>query len=284
MPAFQSEVSCISCGTSANRSLFRELVSCAECNMVFFPRRLSTEETAALYDESYFRGQEYLDYLADRRVHETNFRRRLRQLLRWIPPGHRLFEIGCSYGLFLNLARSYWSVAGCDIAADPCNYAREELRLDVSCADFLDLPLKRGDFDACCMWDTIEHLRAPDLYLERIAEILPRGGFLALTTGDIGSLLARWQGPRWRQIHPPTHLWYFSRDTLKRTLSRYGFEVASHRKIGISRSLGQIVYSLTSLHRQTSSPIYSFCVRSGLSELRVWLNTLDLMMVVARRV
>ena len=150
-----------------------------------------TEELAALYDESYFRGLEYLDYLADRRVHEANFRRRLRELLRWIPRDHRLFEIGCSYGLFLNLARAYWTVSGCDIAAEPCNYARDHLGLDVSCADFLDLPLNKGDLDAFCMWDTIEHLRAPDLYLERIAEILPRGGLLALTTGDIGSLLAR---------------------------------------------------------------------------------------------
>lgn len=283
MQAVQSEVSCISCGASAIRSLFRELVFCVKCNMVFFLRRLSTEETAALYDESYFGGLEYLDYLADRRVHEANFRRRLRELLRWIPRDHRLFEIGCSYGLFLNLARAYWTVSGCDIAAEPCNYARDHLGLDVSCADFLDLPLKKRDLDAFCMWDTIEHLRAPDLYLERIAEILPHGGFLALTTGDIGSLLAHWQGPRWRQIHPPTHLWYFSRDTLKRTLRRYGFEVAWHRHIGISRSLGQILYSLTSLHRETPSPIYSFCVQSQLSEVRVWLNTLDLMMVVARR-
>ena len=47
-----------------------------------------------------------------------------------------------------------------------------------------------------------------------------------MTTGDIGSLMARWRGARWRQIHPPTHLHYFSKLTLAQLLERHGFTVA----------------------------------------------------------
>ena len=85
----------------------------------------------------------------------------------------------------------YWTVSGCDIAAGPCQYARDDLGLDVCCADFLDLPLEKGDIDAVCLWDTIEHLGTPDLYLERMAERLLLGGIVALTTGDIGAILVR---------------------------------------------------------------------------------------------
>jgi hypothetical protein len=71
---------------------------------------------------------------------------------------------------------------------------------------------------------------------------------------------------------------------MRRTLRRYGFEVVRLRHVGIGRSVGQIVYSLTSLGREAASPIYKFCVRSGLARLRLWMNIMDLMMVVARRI
>ncbi|HEX5444302.1 MAG TPA: methyltransferase domain-containing protein, partial [Pirellulales bacterium] len=179
--------------------------------------------------------------------------------------------------------RERWRVQGCDIAAEACRVAVEQFGLDVRRADFLDVPLKRGEVDGFCLWDTIEHLDAPDQYLAKMAEVLPPGGVVALTTGDIGSWLARKQGERWRQIHPPTHLWYFSEATLRRTLERFGFEVVWSAHIGMSRSLGQIVYSLTSLGKARPSLLHRLCVGSGLARLSLPLNTFDLMMVVARR-
>ncbi len=274
---------CAGCGGADAAPHFRDLVTCTTCGLVYYPWRLTREEVARLYAEDYFKGSEYFDYLADRAAHEANFRRRLRQLAPWVPEGKQLFEIGCSYGLFLNLARERWPVSGCDVAVEPCRHARQQLGLDVSCTDFLDVPLQQGAVDAFCMWDTIEHLDDLEAYLDRVAELLAPGGILALTTGDLGSLLARWQGPRWRQIHPPTHLWYFSRATLRRTLERFGFEVVSERAVGMARSVGQIVYSLTSLGRPEPSWVHRLCVRSGLARWSVSLNTFDLMMVVARR-
>lgn len=274
---------CVACTARQGEPIFRDLVRCRECGLVYFPYRLSAEEVREIYSEAYFHGAEYLDYTADQPVHEANFQDRVRRLATFLPSGHRLFEIGCSYGFFLNQARSQWKVRGCDIAEEPCRYAREELGLDAQCADFLDLRIAPGEFDAFCMWDTIEHLDNPGSYLHRISRLLRPGGLLALTTGDLGSWLARWQGPRWRQIHPPSHLWYFSRETMERTLQRFGFEMISFRHVGMARSIGQIVYSLTSLHRDRPSWLYQLCEKTGLSQVQIHLNTFDLMMVVARR-
>jgi SAM-dependent methyltransferase len=275
--------SCAACGGYDATPLYRDLVRCDTCGMVYYPRRLSRDEVCRLYAEGYFKGEEYFDYLADRAVHLANFRARQRQLARWLPHGKRVFEIGCSYGLFLHTARDRWRVAGCDVAVEPSRYAHEALGLDVHCAEFSELPLAPGEVDAFCLWDTIEHLNDPARELARMAEVLQPGGLLALTTGDIGSRLARRQGPRWRQIHPPTHVWYFSPETMRRTLERFGFEVVEFRHVGMWRSVGQIVYSLTSLGRTHPSWVHHFSVRSGLGRLRVWLNTFDLMFVVARR-
>jgi SAM-dependent methyltransferase len=274
---------CVACGASAATPLYRELVTCTQCGMVYFPGPVTPDQVRQLYTEDYFRGAEYLDYLADRSVHQANFRARAAQLAPWLPRGKRLFEIGASYGLFLDVARQWYKVRGCDIAAEPCRYARNQLGLEVECADFLDVPIEHGAVDAFCLWDTIEHLEDPGCYLERMADLLEPGGLLTLTTGDMGSWLARRQGPRWRQIHPPTHLWYFSQETMARTLERFGFEMVWFRHVGMARSIGQMVYSLTSLGRGSPSLLYRLCVKSGLSSLAVPLNTFDLMMVVARR-
>jgi SAM-dependent methyltransferase len=274
---------CLACDEDRTTPWHRELVRCRGCGLIFYPPRLGREQQLALYGEDYFRGAEYRDYLADRAAHEANFRQRIRQLRRWLPRGSRLFEIGCSYGLFLNLARTDWRVRGCDIATEPCRYATDQLGLDVRCCDFLDVPLEPGEVDAFCMWDTIEHLDDPAGYLARIARILPDDGLMTLTTGDIGSLLARVQGPRWRQIHPPTHLWYFSEATLRRALERFALDVVCAKKVGMARSIGQVVYSLTSLDRARPSDLYTLCERSGLGRLTFSINTYDLIHVVAKR-
>jgi hypothetical protein len=133
------------------------------------------------------------------------------------------------------------------------------------------------------MWDTIEHLEDPGAYLAEIARVLPDAGLLALTTGDIGSLLARFQGPRWRQIHPPTHLWYFSRETLGRALERFKLDVIWCRRVGVARSIGQTIYSLTSLHRAIPSPLYGLCERTGIGPMTFSINTYDLIYVIAMR-
>jgi SAM-dependent methyltransferase len=274
---------CLTCENDRTVGWHRGLVRCVTCGLIYYPWRLSAEEQAALYCEDYFRGAEYRDYLADRSAHEANFRGRIKQLSRWLPRDRRLFEIGCSYGLFLNLAREHWSVRGCDIAREPCRYAMEQFGVDARHGDFLDSPLEPGEVDAFCMWDTIEHLDDPAAYLGEIARVLPDGGLLALTTGDIGSLLSRVQGPRWRQIHPPTHLWYFSRETLNRALAKFELDVVWCGRVGVHRSIGQTVYSLTSLNRARPSLLHVLCERTGIGRMTFSLNTHDLIYVIAKR-
>lgn len=239
--------------------------------MVYFPPRLTSEEVKALYDTDYFAGREYAEYVADRAIHEANFQDRIRILQRWLPVGKHLFEVGSAYGFFLNLAKQHWHVQGCDIAEEPCRYARTAFDLDVHCGEFADVPMTEQSIDAICMWDTIEHIDGLQTTLMKIADVLRPGGVLALTTGDIGSMLARLQGAHWRQIHPPTHLWYFSRETLFRTLRRFGFEPVWSRHIGVRRSVNQIIHGLTG----RTVPVFS--------RIAVPLNTYDLLMVIALR-
>ena len=68
------------------------------------------------------------------------------------------------------------------------------------------------------MWDVIEHLNDPDLYLKKINKITNNDGILALTTGNIASFNARFSKQNWRLIHPPSHIHYFSRESMTKIL------------------------------------------------------------------
>jgi SAM-dependent methyltransferase len=245
---------------------------------------LSPEELEGLYGGDYFHGAEYHDYVGERALHERHFRTRLKRLLRYVPHPQtkRLFEIGCAYGFFLDVARGcFANVAGIDISRDAAAHAAGTLGLTVFAGDYLECDIT-DPADVICLWDTIEHLAQPHLYLERAAMHLTDGGVLALTTGDIGSMMARLRGARWRQIHPPTHLHYFSRDTLERLLRRHGFEIEYCGYEGMYRSLDTMAYIVLALkHRRPG--LYRLLKRTGLLEHAVYLNLYDIVFVVASR-
>jgi 2-polyprenyl-3-methyl-5-hydroxy-6-metoxy-1,4-benzoquinol methylase len=260
------------------------LLTCAECKFTTANLTLSEEQLRELYTADYFAGNEYRDYVADRAVIEKQFLQRLKRLLRFVPDASAksLFEIGCAHGFFLELARNaFRSVAGIDLSEDAVAYARRNLGVEASSAEFLTHQFV-GSPDVICLWDTIEHLARPDLYLRKIADSLPPGGVLALTTGDLDSWLARARGSKWRQIHPPTHLHYFSRKTLSRLLMRYGFEIKWINSEGMYRRVDTMAYIVLCL-KNNRRQLYSKLSKTRLLDWDLYLNLGDIMFVVARK-
>jgi SAM-dependent methyltransferase len=245
---------------------------------------ISDAELERLYGRDYFHGQEYLDYVAEEESLRLNFRRRLATLRRLIPDlaGAELLEIGCAYGFFLDEVRGEVARAsGIDISAEAVAFARAGRGVDARQGDYLAWALERP-VDVVALWDTVEHLRRPDLFIAKAARDLRPGGYLALTTGDIGSLNARLRGRRWRMIHPPSHLHYFSVGTLSRLLDRHGFELVHVSHPGNWRTLGAIAYIILAM-RLNRPGLYRLFARLPLARWRIGLNLLDIMFVVARR-
>jgi len=260
------------------------LLRCSLCAFHSANLHLGADELSSIYSEKYFEGEEYANYLADRSVIEKSFRGRLRTLLRYTPDAQKkdLFEVGCAYGLFLNLARtSYRNVSGMDISHAAVEFARSELCLNVHCGDLLssDLPER---IDVACLWDTIEHLSRPDLYIEKLATAMPKGGVIAITTGDIESKVARWRGKKWRQIHPPTHLQYFSKKTLSMLLERRGFIVRYAGYDGMYRNVESMSYIVFALKRRQMK-IHNALKNLGALNFDLYLNLRDIMFLIAEK-
>lgn len=276
---------CIVCDSEHADALYTGIVRCADCGYIYADVDMTQEEFEALYHSDYFHGEEYSDYLSDRDVLQKNFSKRLEVLKKYIDPSRHqsLLEIGCAYGFFLQLAEKEFSdVVGVDVTPAAVDYARNKLALNTYKTDLLEWDFEQKKFDVVCLWDTIEHLRAPDKYLEKIAENTEPGTLLNITTGDIDSRVARWRKNKWRLIHPPTHAHYFSVDSLTRLLERYGFEVVHVEHCGFYRSLDNIAYNILAL-RANLPWLYNFFKKTFITKLNIYSNMYDIMYVIARK-
>lgn len=269
---------CIVCGSEDRKRMFDNLVRCEHCDLIYYDKNSDGKKLENLYQEGYFKGEEYLDYENDKVIIQKNFSHRMKEIRRYVSKG-TLFEIGCAYGFFLDLAQKHFSAEGIDIAKTPTEFARKELKLNVKTGSYLDTKLE--ETDVFCMWDTIEHLEHPEKYIEKIGSELKKGGYLFLTTGDIGSMLAKFRGRKWRMIHPPTHLYYFSKETIRKLLEQHGLEIVSVTHPGVYRSLRQMFYSLFLLNRKRAPKMIENVFNKV--DFPIYLNTFDIMMVVARK-
>jgi SAM-dependent methyltransferase len=272
------------CGGAFAASALPGLLACGTCSFTTADLTVSDAELLRLYGHDYFAGQEYRDYVAERPLIQRNFKARLDRLLRYVkdPGSKRLFEIGSAYGFFLEVAGEHFrSVEGIDISVDAAAYARNELGVRVSAGEFLTHEVA-APVDVVCLWDTIEHLRDPDLYIEKAGRHLTPGGVLVLTTGDIGSWIARWRGAQWRQIHPPTHLHYFSKRTLTRLLERQGFTVRYAGYDGMYRSVDMMAYILLNI-KQSRPGLYRALKKLGVLNWNLYLNLYDILYMIATK-
>ena len=273
---------CELCGHKGNwTSVYpkKAIVKCPNCQLVFYDKKI---DAASLYTEDYFKGGEYADYLADKEIIQRNFGCRIKQLRKY-KDGGRLLEIGSAYGLFMEMAQPFWQVTGVEISSECAEYARNNLGLDVKTADFLSLQDEFESYDIICMWDTVEHLAHPVRYIEKASRWLKPGGLLFLTTGDIDSRMSRFRKDKWRLIHPPTHLYYFSKNTLTRSANKAELEVINISHVGFSRSFRAILYGLFVAREKKYSWLYRLLTINGKIDLPIYLNFYDIMMLVAKK-
>jgi 2-polyprenyl-3-methyl-5-hydroxy-6-metoxy-1,4-benzoquinol methylase len=176
-------------------------------------------------DSTYFRGEEaqgYASYADMHKVLRRQFVRRLALLARQLPARGHLLDFGCADGYFLELARAVaWRIAGVELSRDMIHQAQS--RLGVPIAATLT-EVRAADFDAISMWEVIEHLPDPVGQLRALLDRLRPGGVLMLSTPNTGHWQARHSPAEWDSYRPPSHLFFFTEETLRTTLAQAGFE------------------------------------------------------------
>ena len=221
---------CDLCGARENRARYLvdgyHIVQCGECSLCFVSDEVTPEQLEAYYDEGYYQGDQYQNYMQKGESKRGHYRAMLPSLKKHLPPGDRLnvLDVGCAAGYFLDVANEQgWHSQGIELSAFAAARAREQGH-EVFNGSINEARLPTGELDLVTMWDVIEHLQSPDEALALASRSLRNGGILVVATGDIEGFTARVFGSKWALLAPPGHLFYFSRRTLTAMLRKHGFE------------------------------------------------------------
>jgi len=232
------EVPCPLCGSSDARSVREEvdtyfgsavsvgITTCGDCGMRFTSPRIS--EANKVYES---RGSVDPDYVSfHTEVKGPVFRKALKMLGQVRPPPGRLVDVGCGVGGFASVARSAgYDVIGVEPSAADARHAREHLGVEVIATDFETALLPAGSADVVTMWDVVEHVEHPRVFVRHAWEVLRDGGWLAMRFPGsafhrLKAISALLTGRPRAPVHAPViHLNFFSPATISRLLAEEGF-------------------------------------------------------------
>jgi len=200
------------------------------------------------YTASYFSGEcsdGYLDYQGSEPVLRANSRIVSILSAAFACPG-RLLDLGCAYGFFLKEAQRHFDVTGIELAED----AALGLPAVRVAGLFRRLPMRprwraseRSTLSPCSTHtSTFPQPRDTLALCSRYRQA--RRDHRADHRRFCCPLTARWAGAKWRLMTPPQHLWFFTRESLRRMAPPLGLSMEHFDHPGKIVPLSLIVFQL----------------------------------------
>ncbi len=211
-------------------------VKCLKCGMLYINPQLDEAKIISHYRS--LPSQDYwVDVLQTPRQLEYDtkkFRGALKELSLFAPTG-RILDIGCSLGIFLDLARKAgWDTCGIELNKKARRVAREKFGLDILDKPIQDLDLEDESFDVITLWEVLEHLTQPHEILRESVRLLKPGGMIVILVPNCDSLAVRIMQDK-AATFGWGHLWYFTPDSLRTMLEKYNLEIFK-----VSTELGEM--------------------------------------------
>jgi SAM-dependent methyltransferase len=250
-------------GSSRQRLGPGRILRCQKCGFGFRQLRSSPRQLAELYQKM------------DPSVYESELTGRKKTASRHLEIvsqfvfGRRLLDVGCASGLFLSLAQTAgWEVSGVEPNQKLCAAAEKLVGAKgaVQCSDLEGAELTAG-FDVLTLWDVLEHVPKPQVFLSACRRLLRADGFLFLNVPDLNSKEARLLGRRWPLLLPE-HLNYFTRESLAICAEQSGFRVLRFTSRKASFSLKYVACRVAQ-HNLPGSGLLLMAGRSPLGQILI---------------
>jgi ADP-heptose:LPS heptosyltransferase/SAM-dependent methyltransferase len=154
----------------------------------------------------------------------------LQTILDRLPKG-KLFDVGCSTGFFLLIAKKFgFDVYGMEASSEAVEVAKRNFKLKVAQALTFDELLEdfKGPYKVVSAFEVIEHVEEPMKFLQEIYKLLEDNeGYLLLSCPPFYKFENLAKGYRkfkwWHNDFPPNHLTRWKPWTLFYALKRAGF-------------------------------------------------------------
>ncbi|OGY65362.1 MAG: hypothetical protein A3A16_02855 [Candidatus Harrisonbacteria bacterium RIFCSPLOWO2_01_FULL_44_18] len=232
--------------TDADGADHGNIYKCLSCGVYFVDRNEIAEEFSR-----YYKAQPLdLVYLNDEFGRRKAFKKTVHRIKSFVDNasgGARVLDVGCGPGFFLSEAKKAgFEIFGIEPSPESCEFARVSLKLEnISCVFMEDANkiFPESSFEVIVAFDVIEHVLNPRNLFEFAYAKLKPGGILAITVPMIDSLTARILGKNWHAFLP-SHLNYFTADSLEKLWQLVGFELARRRHLTRYLSLSYLMSRL----------------------------------------
>jgi len=196
-------------------------VKCRKCQLVY----VNPIEKASRINDNYSE-MENIDASIIRRSRLLATKSQVKLIKRY-KSNTTLLDIGCGEGFFLfNASKAGYVTKGVELSRDAARYARKEFGMDVEAKPLEELQLVENHFDVVTLWVVLEHVPYPLPLLKEVHRMLKPGGLLAVSTPNVGSMLAKILGKRWWEIRR-VHINQFTTKTLMDILLNAEFKNVS---------------------------------------------------------
>jgi 2-polyprenyl-3-methyl-5-hydroxy-6-metoxy-1,4-benzoquinol methylase len=158
----------------------------------------------------------------------SNFQEeRINLIKKFLTPKMKLLEIGCSAGMFLFQIKKYvQEVVGIDYDLKSVQFASKKCGCRVFDVDIEKTGLKEQTFDIICLFQTLEHLKNPQQFIEKIKKYLKPEGIIYLEVPNFhDALIHAYNLPNHYKFYfHSAHLWYFTEKSLSALMDKAGFK------------------------------------------------------------
>ncbi|MGD1806903.1 class I SAM-dependent methyltransferase [Dapis sp. BLCC M126] len=256
------------------------LAKCDKCGMVWdnHPPANPTE----IYQEDYYNNDfpkgGYSNYFQGMKINSQTFRKRLLKAEKKLSSHGLLLDVGCALGDCLEQAKDLgWdNPQGLEISLYAVKFAQSR-GLSVYQGDLFNHGFEPNSFDLIMLQDMIEHTTDPIAQLTAAYQLLKPGGWIFITTPNVGGFWHILLGSLWYHYKPAEHLTYFSLDTIKFALEKSGFSDVESKPTSNLMSLGYILNRLKYYQQILFSFLLSISQFFNLNKLvfNLWIGELE---------
>ncbi|MDR2708857.1 MAG: class I SAM-dependent methyltransferase [Elusimicrobiota bacterium] len=219
---------CQICANKKFRFLFKKngfiFEKCRHCGFIRINPQPTDAQLDQIYNSSYFS-----NWGGSEKIFKAMKEKTFSYLLSFLPNMTKpsaLLDIGAATGILMELAQNMgYDAYGIEAAKDGAQTIKEKFGASKIFSGYFDENFNTNifpSFDVIVMSDLLEHVKDPNLVLDKAYEMLKKDGYLLITTPDTSSLSCHILGKNWNHFSTE-HLFYFSRKNISQILIKHKF-------------------------------------------------------------
>ncbi len=204
----------------------KKFYQCSNCKLIFIYPLITNQELLEFYT-SYI-GNEAAIKKIDKKLKRAT--RRIKSLM-CKSKVNNFLEVGCNVGTAVEAARRLGlNSTGIEIDSVAVTVAKKQYPeckfINISTEEHSE-HLEKYDLVFCT--EVIEHIPKPNEFVEALYNLVTPGGLLFMTTPDAGHLRRTKKFIHWNEVKPPSHIFWYNKDSLKQLLQNKGFNRIKYR-------------------------------------------------------